>query len=102
MLPENGRTVDFALKYGVKKEHFCLELRSGAYFSKVKNWIQWMPTSYRYWVPENVSLVYARGIENHVDMSFSLGNWKANRDSLRDTNTGRLTMDCDSCGYNQP
>ena len=78
LLPENGRTVDFALKYGFKNEHFGLELRSGAYFSKVKDWIQWMPTAYRYWVPENVSLVYARGLENHLDMTFSMRDWKVN------------------------
>lgn len=78
LLPENGRTFDFAMKYVFKNEHIGLELRSGAYFSRVKNWIQWMPTAYRYWVPDNVSLVYARGIENHIDASFSWGDWKAN------------------------
>ena len=78
LLPENGRTVDCALKYGFEDEHFALELRSGAYFSKVKDWIQWMPTAYRYWVPENVSLVYARGLENHIDMMFSMRDWKVN------------------------
>ena len=76
LLPENGRTVDLALKYGLQKGPFKLDLRSGGYFSKVKNWIQWMPTSYRFWVPENVAKVYARGIENHIDAAFVKENWK--------------------------
>ena len=76
LLPENGRTVDLAVKYGLQKGPFKLDLRTGGYFSNVKNWIQWMPTSYRFWVPENVAKVYARGIENHIDAAFVKENWK--------------------------
>ncbi len=76
LLAENGRTVDLALKYGIQKDPFKLDLRTGGYFSNVKNWIQWMPTSYRFWVPENVAKVYARGIENHIDAAFVKDNWK--------------------------
>ena len=76
LLPENGRTVDLAVKYGLQKGPFKLDLRTGGYFSNVKNWIQWMPTSYRFWVPENVSKVFARGIENHVDAAFVKEDWK--------------------------
>ena len=76
LLPEDGRTVDLAIKYGLQKGPFKFDLRSGGYFSNVKNWIQWMPTSYRFWVPENVAKVYARGIENHIDAAFVKENWK--------------------------
>lgn len=76
LLPENGRTVDLAVKFGFQNGGFTLDFRTGVYFSNVKNWIQWMPTSYRFWVPENVSKVYARGIENHVEANFIKGNWK--------------------------
>ena len=76
LLPEDGRTVDLAIKYGLQKGPFKFDLRSGGYFSNVKNWIQWMPTSYRFWVPENVAKVYARGIENHLDAAFVKGDWK--------------------------
>ena len=75
LLPENGRTVDLAVKFGLQREHFKLDFRTGGYFSNVKNWIQWMPTSYRFWVPENVAKVFARGIENHVDASFVKADW---------------------------
>ena len=29
-----------------------------------------------FWVPENVSKVFARGIENHIDAAFVKGDWK--------------------------
>ena len=76
LLPENGRTADLALKYGLQKGPFKLDMRTGGYFSWVKNWIQWKPSFYRYWVPENVAMVFARGIENHIDASFVEGDWK--------------------------
>ena len=75
--PENGRTVDLAASYQLNKNGLKLELRTGAYASKVSNWIQWVPTSYRYWVPQNVALVFARGIENHLDFNYTRGDWKA-------------------------
>ena len=78
LLPENGRTVDLAFNYNLKKDGLKFDFRTGAYVSKVKNWIQWVPTSYRYWVPQNVSQVFARGIENHLDLTYTHGDWKAN------------------------
>ena len=76
LLPENGRTVDLAVSYQLNKNGVKLEWRTGAYTSKVNNWIQWVPTSYRFWVPQNVALVFARGIENHLDFSYKCGDWK--------------------------
>ena len=77
LLAENGRTVDLAASYSLKREGLKLELRTGAYASKVHNWIQWVPTMYRYWVPQNVSLVFARGLESHLDFQYQWGDWKA-------------------------
>ena len=77
LLAENGRTVDLAVSYSLKRDRLKIEVRSGAYASKVKNWIQWVPTSYRYWVPQNVALVFARGLENHLDFHYQQGDWKA-------------------------
>ena len=72
LLPENGRTGDLAIRFNVESGPFKLDLRTSGYLSKVQNWIQWKPSFYRYWVPENVALVFARGIETHLDMSFRL------------------------------
>ena len=76
--PENGRTVDLAFRYHFSKNGVKLDFRTGVYASKVKDWIQWVPTSYRYWVPQNVAEVFARGVESHLDFNYALGNWKLN------------------------
>lgn len=76
LLPEDGRTVDLALNYQRERNGLKLDVRTGAYLSKVKNWIQWVPTAYRYWVPENVAMVFARGLESHLDLGYSIGDWK--------------------------
>lgn len=77
LLPENGRTVDLALKFNGDDNGNRLLFQVGAYASLVHNWIQWVPTSYRFWVPENVAKVFARGIETHVEASVVEGDWKA-------------------------
>lgn len=76
LLPEDGRTVDLAFNYQLNREDLKFDFRTGVYASKVKNWIQWVPTSYRYWVPQNVARVFARGIESHLDFGYKLGDWK--------------------------
>lgn len=74
LLPEDGRTIDMALGFNVNEDGASLDIRTGAYFSNVKNWIQWVPTSYRFWVPENVAKVFARGLEHHLSFSYKLGD----------------------------
>jgi len=78
LLPENGRTLDLAFSYVRERGGWKLDLRSGAYLSWVENWIQWVPTSYRFWEPENVARVFARGVESHVDIRYRRGDWKFN------------------------
>lgn len=72
LLPERGKSVDFILKYNRLDDKNMFEVSSGIYFSRVEDWIQWVPTSYRFWVPQNVSLVCARGIEIHVNSKFGV------------------------------
>lgn len=76
LLPENGRTLDLALGINAGEEDAKLDIRIGGYLSRVQNWIQWKPSFYRYWVPENVALVFARGVENHISASVVAGDWK--------------------------
>lgn len=75
LLPENGRTLDLALGFHADEDGAKLDIRIGGYLSRVKNWIQWKPSFYRYWVPENVAMVFARGIENHISTSVVVGDW---------------------------
>ena len=76
LLPEKGHTGDLAITLNIKKDNFTLDLRSGGYVSKVKNWIQWVPTSYRFWVPRNVANVFARGFEQHIELNYAVGKWQ--------------------------
>ena len=72
---ENGKTFDFDINYLYENVNFNLDFRSGLYYSKVNDWIQWVPTTYRYWVPKNVSEVLARGFETHLKMNYRYALW---------------------------
>lgn len=74
--PEDGRTVDGNLNFTRTFGGLSIESQVGAYYSKVSDWIQWKPTSYRYWVPENVSTVIAYGAEAHLKMNYNIKKWK--------------------------
>ena len=75
---ENGKTVDLDINYLYEDLNFNLDLRAGLYYSKVKDWIQWVPTNYRYWMPKNVSEVLARGCELHVSANYRYALWNFN------------------------
>lgn len=72
---EDGKTVDFDINYLYENVNFDLDFRTGLYYSKVNNWIQWVPTNYRYWMPRNVSEVLARGAEMHLKMNYRYALW---------------------------
>lgn len=73
--PENGRTIDGNIMYSRKFGRFSIESTLGAYYSLVNDWIQWVPTSWRYWVPENVNTVTAYGAEAHLKMNYFINDW---------------------------
>lgn len=73
--PENGRTVDGNLMYERKFGRFSIESTLGAYYSEVKDWIQWVPSPWRYWRPENVATVVAYGTELHLRMNYFINEW---------------------------
>ena len=72
---EKGKTVDLDINYLYENLNFNLDFRTGLYYSKVKDWIQWVPTNYRYWTPRNVSEVFARGLELHLKASYRYALW---------------------------
>lgn len=72
---ENGKTVDIDVNYFYENVNFNLDFRAGLYYSNVKDWIQWVPTNYRYWMPKNVSEVMARGLELHFKTNYKYRNW---------------------------
>ena len=74
--PEKGHTVDGNLMYSTTFGDFSVESQVGTYYSEISDWIQWVPTTYRYWVPENVATVVAYGVETHLKLNYDLDNWK--------------------------
>jgi len=74
--PENGRIFDGNLNYTCTFGGFSVESQLGTYYSEVSDWIQWKPTNYRYWVPENVATVVAYGVEAHLKMNYLYRDWK--------------------------
>ena len=72
---ESGVEVEGGLNYSKNlKNNFSLSAGLTAYYSWINDWIQWTPSDYRYWTPENISDVYARGLEAFVE--FFRKNWK--------------------------
>jgi iron complex outermembrane receptor protein len=74
--PEEGWQTEFGVNYvnSFSKNHL-LALDVSAYFSKMTNWIQWKPSDYRFWTPENIADVYTRGVEVSVQMSGRMNDW---------------------------
>ncbi|TAF32761.1 MAG: TonB-dependent receptor [Cytophagales bacterium] len=64
---ERGWSSEGQMAYVLNKiqepEKPILKLSSTFYSSLVEDWIQWLPTVSGYWKPENVRLVWARGVE---------------------------------------
>ena len=72
---EKGKTFDLDVNYFYEKDNFNVDVKAGLYYSKVQDWIQWVPTNYRYWMPKNVSEVFARGLELHFDANYKYALW---------------------------
>ena len=60
---EEASQVDFSLQYEKRWSKTSIAVNTGLYASDINDWIQWRPTAYRYWIPENISHVFARGAE---------------------------------------
>lgn len=67
---ESGLEIEAGLHYAKTfSEKINLTLGLTAYRSQITDWIQWTPTDYRYWSPENISDVYVRGLESSLQMA---------------------------------
>ena len=61
--PEENYTADLALDMQLQNDLFLINSSVTGYVSQINDWIIWKPTQYQYWAPENVALVFSRGIE---------------------------------------
>jgi outer membrane receptor protein involved in Fe transport len=61
--PEESYTADLAVDVQLQNGLFLVNSSITGYLSRINDWIIWKPTQYQYWAPENVALVFSRGIE---------------------------------------
>ena len=76
LLAEKALQSDFLLQYELKREKIKVFVSAGIYASQIEDWIQWRPTAHRYWIPENISKVFARGVELFFKSVYKSGKIK--------------------------
>ena len=75
--PEESLELEAGLDYTTKlKNQQNFALSASVYSSLVDNWIVWLPGDYRYWSPQNIAEVYARGGELSLRISGKYGKVK--------------------------
>jgi outer membrane cobalamin receptor len=88
--PEENLTADLGMDMQFQNELFMINSSITGYLSRINDWIIWKPTQYQYWAPENVALVFSRGIEFNVKtmMDFHITKilFEANYNLSRTTN----------------
>jgi len=68
---ESGINQDLGIIINQKLEKAYIRLETSGFNNRVSNWILWYPHGSE-WKPENVSKVWARGIENEISASFPI------------------------------
>ena len=70
LLPEKGIQFDAGISYSKKYSRSVnISADLSFYSSYISNWIQWIPSDYRYWTAENIAFVNARGIETGLSIN---------------------------------
>ncbi len=90
--PENSLNTDLSLEFIKKGERLAIQGTLNGYAARVVDWILWKPTQYRYWEPENLAVVFSRGMDIQLGSDVFLGDWmmniKASYAFTRSTNEG--------------
>lgn len=74
LVPEEGLQFDIGLNYSKKySKQLNISADLSIFDSYISNWIQWVPSDYRYWTAENIAFVHARGLESALSIN---GKWK--------------------------
>ena len=63
LLPENAYTTELSYNLNKKK----LNYTATVFYSIVDNWIQWAPTEFGFWIPQNIKTVRNMGFETHIN-----------------------------------
>lgn len=88
--PERSFQSTLNIAYDAISQRIVSKSKASLYVSDIKDWIQWRPTTFMYWVPENVARVIARGFELNQQLDFFNGDWKF---SVRGNYAFTLTTD---------
>jgi len=77
--PEESLELEVGADYVTKinKQHNLI-ISTSVYSSFVNDWIIWLPSDYRYWSPQNIAEVYARGGELSIRIAGQFGRVKYN------------------------
>ena len=67
--------VAIALRTAQQSRPFTASARFGGYFTKVKEWIQWLPGNTGLWMPQNVKRVNAAGFEANASIKKRTQKW---------------------------
>ncbi len=70
--PEEGISSDISFNIKSKERSIILyNISSNIFISKIKNWILWRPSEFRYWRAENIREVLSKGIEINYMLKYA-------------------------------
>jgi iron complex outermembrane receptor protein len=73
---EKAVTGDLSIDWQTHADGISFDTKVNVFVSKIDDWIQWRPTSYRFWEPLNIASVLARGMELQVNAETQLASAK--------------------------
>ena len=76
--PENSVNADLSLEFNRKTDRMAVKAVVNGYVARVKDWILWKPTQFRYWEPQNLASVFSRGMDLQLGSDIFMGNWLIN------------------------
>lgn len=100
--PENSLNADLSLRFNYAADPLAFTGSVNVFAARVKDWILWKPTRYRYWEAENIAEVFSRGMDMQIGSGLELGDLsvdlKAGHTYTRSTNEGDASGNDGSAG----
>jgi len=73
LLPEESCSGEFSSEYHLVAGLFKIDQEITSYYSKIDDWIIWLPSFQGYWQPFNLKTVKSYGLEYHLKMVGEIG-----------------------------
>jgi vitamin B12 transporter len=76
--PEYSWNIEHSYKFelGLHNAPWKVTFDLLGYFGRTSNWIQWTPTPFGYWAPQNITSVQSAGFEAGTGLVYSRNKWK--------------------------